>query len=125
MTVLHVPPPLHARVGEGNRVRVPGMHRATTGLPVYYLISLVVGGIEAGPPLGDLGRALYNNSLLILRFDLGLPLGCRTQGLSSSNEKGGLSFTARVGTNQIWGRARIEPGEGAPIGSTPDPGLPP
>ena len=37
------------------------------GLPVYYLISSVVGGVEVRPPLGDLGRALLSRSVLILR----------------------------------------------------------
>ena len=40
------------------------------GLPVYYLISSVVCGVEVRPPLGDLGRALLSRSVLILLIHL-------------------------------------------------------
>ena len=44
------------------------------GLPVYYLISSVVGGVEVRPPLGDLGRALLSRSVLNLRDHPGVEL---------------------------------------------------
>ena len=44
--------PCMSRVDEGIRVRVTG--RRSAGLPVYCLVSSVVGGVEVRPPLGDL-----------------------------------------------------------------------
>ncbi len=56
--------PCTSQVGEGIRVRVVG---AVPGLPVYRLISSVVGGVEVCSPLGDFGRALFRQALLVLQ----------------------------------------------------------
>ena len=39
---------------------------------MYYLISSLVVGGEVGPPPGDLGRALFSHSLLVLRGQPGV-----------------------------------------------------
>ena len=77
------PPPCTSRVGEGIRVRVTRVG-AVPGLPVNCLVSSVVGGVEVRPPLGDLGRALFSQAVLVLcGITLVSPLGCRTKGLPS------------------------------------------
>ncbi len=43
------------------------IYQKKPGLPVYYLIFSVVGVIGVRPPLGDLGRALFSQALLVLR----------------------------------------------------------
>ena len=55
-------PSCTSRVDEG--IRVVG---AVPGLPVYCLVSSVVGGVEVRPLLGDLGRALFRQALLVRR----------------------------------------------------------
>ena len=52
------------------------------GLPVYCLISLVVGGVEVRPPLGDLGRALFSQALLVLRGHPGVASWLSHEGLN-------------------------------------------
>ncbi len=43
------------------------MQYAVPGLPVHCLVSSVVWGVEVRPPLGDFGRALFSQALLVLR----------------------------------------------------------
>ncbi len=59
------------------------------GLPVNCLISSVAGGFEVRPPLGDLGRALFRQALLVLWGHPGVsPLGFRTKCLPSLIQQG-------------------------------------
>ena len=112
---------------------------------MYYLISSVVVGDEVRPPPGGLGRALFSHSLLVLRgqpgvaswlshaglteFEWGLghelvPPGAVLRQGSPFGEgrrevEVGQVALKRPAVGRSFGRARIEPGEGAPNGATP------
>ncbi len=49
---------------------------------MYCLISSVVGGDEVRPPLGDLGRALFRQALLVLRGRPGVASWLSHEGLT-------------------------------------------
>ena len=55
---------------------------------MYCLISSVVGGVEVRPPLGDLGRALFSQALLVLRGHPGVAPWLSHEGLTKF--EGGL-----------------------------------
>ena len=58
------------------------------GLPVHCLISSIVAGVEVRPLLGDLGRALLSQALLVLRGHLGVACWLSYEGLTKF--EGGL-----------------------------------
>ena len=55
---------------------------------MYCLVSSVVGGVEVRPPLGDLGRALFSQALLVLRGHPGVAPWLSHEGLTKF--EGGL-----------------------------------
>jgi len=81
------------------------------GLPVYCLVSSVVGGVEVRPPLGDLGRAQFSQALLVFRGHPGVAPWLSHEG----HMKGGLghelvppSAVLRQGSPFGEGRREVE-----------------
>ena len=98
-------------------LRVPGRRRdsrpcdgSVLGLPVYYLISAVVGGVEVRPPLGDIGRALLSRSVLILQGHPGVAPWLSHAGLAKF-EGGASSAFLRQGCPFGEGRRKVELGQ--------------
>ena len=83
---------------------------------MYCLISSVIGGAEVRPPLGDLGRALFRQALLVLRGHPGVASWLSHEGLTKC--EGGLchelappSAVLRQGCPFGEGRREVEVGQ--------------
>ena len=83
---------------------------------MYCLVSSVVGGVEVRPPLGDLGRALFSQALLVFRGHPGVAPWLSHEGLTKF--EGGLGHelvpsgaVLRQGSPFGEGRREVEVGQ--------------
>ncbi len=86
------------------------------GLPVYCLICSLVGGVEVRPPLGDLGRALFRQALLVLRCHPGVASWLSHEGLAKFEGRLGHELAPpgavlRQGNPFGEGRREVEVGQ--------------
>ena len=89
MAVLHSTPPARPGSTKGIHPCDGSAQCAVPGLPVYCLISSVVGGVEVCPPLGDLGRALSSQAQLVLWGHPGVSSWLSHEGLTKFERRFG------------------------------------